>query len=269
MESTKKKGKIRADKLLLLHGLASSRAKAQALIMEGLVFAAGKRIEKPGELVSPDREIRVLKKMPYVSRGGLKLDEALEVFKISVEGKVAADLGASSGGFTDCLLQKGAKKVYAVDVNIKQIDCRIRLDPRVHLLEKNARYLQKDDFEEMPELVTADLSFISLAKVFRAIGEILERGVLLALVKPQFEAGRHQVGKKGVVRDPKVQEEVLQKVTAEAEKWGFRLRGVMKSSFPGQEGNREFFAYWTRGGQSLDEAERLRLIREAVWDEKD
>ncbi|MCK4759176.1 MAG: TlyA family RNA methyltransferase, partial [Candidatus Aminicenantes bacterium] len=161
--------KERADKVLSSRGLAESRQKAQALIMAGLVYSGEQRIEKPGQMIAVDMELSLKERLPYVSRGGLKLQEALEAFEIPVQDKIAADLGASTGGFTDCLLQKGAKMVYAVDVDTSQIDWRLREDPRVVCIEKNARYLSKGDFADIPEIVTTDLSFISVLKVLPAV----------------------------------------------------------------------------------------------------
>ena len=260
--------KERADKIVASRGLAESRQKAQALIMAGLVFSEGQRIEKPGQMIGIGQEISIKKRMPYVSRGGLKLEEALEVFKIPVKGKVAADLGASTGGFIDCLLQKGAKKVYAVDVDTNQIDWRLRGDSRVCCIEKNARYLRKDDFRDALDIVTTDLSFISVLKVLPAVKEFLGAGRLLSLIKPQFEVGKGQVGKKGVVRNPALHEDVLNRIIEKAHEIGFALRGLIRSSHQGQKGNREFFILWFLGEESLIQDEVQRLIKEAVWNEK-
>lgn len=260
--------KERADKIVVNRGLAESRQKAQALIMAGLVFVRDQRIEKPGQMLGRDQEVFLKQKIPYVSRGGLKLEEALDSFKISVEGKVAVDLGASTGGFIDCLLQRGLNKVYAVDVDTKQIDWRLKKDSRVELIEKNARYLKEKDFKEALDLVTIDLSFISVLKVLPAVKEFLGKGKLISLIKPQFEVGRGQVGKKGIVRDPNLHEEVLNKVIREAEKLGFKPQGLIKSSTRGQKGNREFFIYWTLGRKSLSAEKVKTLIKEAVRDEK-
>lgn len=261
--------KERADIIIVEKGLAESRQKAQALIMAGLVFAEGKKIEKPGQRISKDREIFLKEKMPYVSRGGLKLEEALDSLNISVKHKAAVDLGASTGGFTDCLLQRGARKVYAVDVDIRQLDWRLREDSRVICIERNARYLRREDFDETLDIVTTDLSFISILKVLPAIKEFLGEGKLLSLLKPQFEVGRAQVGKKGVVRDPHLHEAVLKKITREADKIGFRVKALTKSFTPGAKGNREFFIFWSLKGKSLTPGEQQRLIKEAVWNEKD
>ena len=260
--------KERADKIVAGRGLAESSQKAQALIMAGLVFSEGQRVEKPGQMIGIDQEISLKEKMPYVSRGGLKLEEALEAFKVPIEDKVAADLGASTGGFIDCLLQKCVKRIYAVDVDIRQIDWRLREDPRVICIKKNARYLTKDDFDDALDIVTIDLSFISVLKVLPAVKEFLGGGRLLSLIKPQFEVGKGQVGKKGVVRNPALHEDVLSKIIEEAHKMGFALRGLIKSSHRGQKGNREFFVLWSLEERSLGQSEVQRLIKEAVWNEK-
>src|SRR5512135_2517464 len=204
----------RADTLVVSRGLADSRQKAQALIMAGLVYSGETRIEKPGQLVSLEAEVSLRGAIPFVSRGGLKLDEALSVFGIDVRDAVAADLGASTGGFTDCLLQRGARLVYAVDVSVDQLDWRLRNDLRVRTIEKNARYLRREDFDPPPGLVAMDLSFISVLKVLPALKGFLGTGRLLSLLKPQFEAGSGEVGKKGVIRDPARQEAVLLRLLA-------------------------------------------------------
>ena len=260
--------KERADKIVAGRGLAESPQKAQALIMAGLVFSEGQRIEKPGQMIGVDQEISLKEKMPYVSRGGLKLKEALEAFQIPIQGKAAADLGASTGGFIDCLLQKGAKRIYAVDVDIRQIDWRLRENPRVVCMQKNARYLKKDDFGDALDIVTTDLSFISVLKVLPAVKGFLGGGRLLSLIKPQFEVEKGQVGKKGVVRNPALHEDVLDRIIEEAHKMGFALRGLIKSSHRGQKGNREFFIFWSLEEESLGQGEVQRLIKEAVWNEK-
>lgn len=259
--------KERADKIVVNRGLAESRHKAQALIMAGLVYAGRGRVEKPGQLVPVDTEIFLKETMPYVSRGGLKLKEALDRFQISPEGKIAADLGASTGGFTDCLLKEGAKKVYAVDVDIKQIDIHLRENPRVVLLEKNARYLQREDFQNPLALVTMDLSFISVLKVLPAVQMFLAGGELIALLKPQFEVGKGQVGKGGIVRSPELHEDVLCRILQGARKMGFGALALMKTSVRGQKGNREFFIRWSLSEGLWTQAQELKFIKEAVWDE--
>ncbi|MGQ9673088.1 MAG: TlyA family RNA methyltransferase [Candidatus Aminicenantales bacterium] len=257
--------KERADRLLVSRGLAQTREKAQALIMAGLVQADGRRVEKCGQLIAPEANLVVEKGLPYVSRGGLKLEEALNTWNISVSGKVAADLGCSAGGFTDCLLQRGAKRVYAVDVSIDQLDWRLRHDPRVVFIEKNARFLTKDDFGELLDLVTLDLSFISVLKVLPVIRAFLGQGELLCLLKPQFEAGRGQVGKKGIVREPERHEAVLVRVLERTQELGFGVAGLLKCSVRGQRGNREFFSRLIPGRDFLP-IETLRAkIKEVVY----
>lgn len=258
----------RADKLVLRAGLAESRERAQALIMAGLVLAGGRRVDKPGDLLDPAAAIVLRQALPYVSRGGLKLAEALDAFAVDVVGRVAADLGASTGGFTDCLLQRGALLVYAVDVSISQLDWKLRNDPRVRAVEKNARYLQPDDFPERPEIVTVDVSFISVLKILPAIRQFLGDGHLVSLLKPQFEAGRGQVGKKGIIKDPAKHEAVLIHLLEEAHRLGFGVRGLIRCSVRGQKGNKEFFVHWTRnGGPWLPEKAR-ELVRKVVYEEK-
>ncbi len=259
----------RADKVVTLQGLAPSREKAQALIMSGLVYAGERRIEKPGQLIAADELLRLLAVMPYVGRGGLKLEGALDVFGIHVAGKVAADLGASTGGFTDCLLQRGARKVYAVDVDTRQLASRLAADPRVVRIRKNARALEPGDFEEKVEVATMDLAFISILKVLPALATFLGAGDLVALVKPQFEAGRRQVGRKGIVRDPGVHRDVLIRIAEEADRLGFGVRGLCASPVRGQRGNREFFIHWTLGREAMSaEAVRAR-VKEIIRDEND
>jgi len=259
--------KERADRIVLSRGLAESREKAQALIMAGLVTAGGRKVEKPGELIESGVSLAVEKGIPYVSRGGLKLSEALEAFAVRVSGKVAADLGASTGGFTDCLLQRGARVVYAVDVSTRQLDWRLRRDPRVVPLEKNARYLSPEDFPERPDLVTVDLSFISVLKVLPAVRQFLAEGELLCLLKPQFEVGKGQVGKRGVVRNPVQHAEVLGQLLEKAQGLGFGVRGLHGCRVRGQKGNREFFVHWTLTGPFLSSEKTRELVREVVYGE--
>ncbi len=261
--------KERADRLMVAQGLAESRQKAQALIMAGLVYSKNEKIDKPGQLLKEDQSLNLKETLPYVSRGGLKLAAALEGFHLSVPNKVAVDLGASTGGFTDCLLQNGAHKVYAVDVDTRQLDWNLRQDPRVILIQKNARYLQKEDIKEKVDLVTMDLSFISVLKVLPAISSVLESGPLVSLIKPQFEVGRGQVGKKGVIRDLRQHEEVLKRVIQGAQALGFVVEGILPSPIKGQKGNREFFVLWSLQGKSMEKERLSNLIKETVWDEND
>lgn len=258
--------KERADVIVHDRGLASSRQKAQALIMAGRVSAGGRRVEKPGQLFDPDTNFLVGEGSPFVSRGGLKLAEALDAFAVQVQGKVAADLGSSTGGFTDCLLQRGARLVYAVDVSVRQIDWNLGRDPRVVLVEKNARYLQAGDFPEPPSIVTMDLSFISVLKVLPAVREVAAGGDILGLLKPQFEAGKGRVGKKGVVRDPARHEEILNRLLTGARGQGFGVLGLHACTVRGQKGNREFFVHWALDRPSLSPENIRTLLSEVVYE---
>ncbi len=261
--------KSRIDQMLLDRGLAPSREKARALVMAGEVFVRGQRVDKPGTPVPTDAEVEVRGRgLPFASRGGLKLEKALESFDLSPQGLVAADLGASTGGFSDCLLQRGARKIYAIDVGRGQLDLRLRDDPRVVVRERtNARYLRPEDFEESIGLVTMDLSFISLGLVLPAVhGFLSPGGQVVALVKPQFEAGPARVGRGGVVRDPDVHRAVLGEVIRGAAGLGFTLTGLTFSPVRGPAGNIEFLAGFRRNGGELasDLEESIsRVVREA------
>ena len=248
--------KIRLDVLLADRGLAESRERAKAIIMSGNVFIGGERAEKPGMQVACDVPIEVRGKQEYVSRGGQKLEKALDFFNVLPEGKVCIDCGASTGGFTDCLLKKGARLVYAVDVGYGQLAWSIRNDPRVITLERtNIRNATSDMFDEKPELAVIDVSFISLALVLPVIRELLtEDGEAICLIKPQFEAGRENVGKKGVVRDPETHRAVLDAFFINAEKSGFSVKGMTFSPVKGPEGNIEFLGRLdqTGGNASID-----------------
>jgi 23S rRNA (cytidine1920-2'-O)/16S rRNA (cytidine1409-2'-O)-methyltransferase len=240
------KEKVRLDKLLVSSGLAETRQRAQALILAGKVEVDGLRMVKPGVSVDPGRAVTLIEREhPYVSRGGLKLEGALRDFRVSPEGWVCLDAGASSGGFTHCLLLNGAAKVYAVDVGYGQFDWSLRQDPRVVLQERtNVRYLSRGQVPEAVDLLVADLSFISLKKVLPTLLPFLgPRGELLCLVKPQFEAGRERVGRGGVVRDPEVLRDVLQEMEAFVQGRGLDLLGTRESVIKGPKGNREFFLH--------------------------
>lgn len=256
--------KERADKLLAGRGLAPSREKAQALIMAGLVTSAGRPVGKSGELLDAEAPLEVAKPLPFVSRGGLKLEEALGRFDIDVSGLVGLDIGASTGGFVDCLLKRGASRVYAVDVDTKQLDWQLSKDPRVILIEKNARTLVPADIPEPPGIVTMDVSFISVLKILPALAGIPGGWTLVSLIKPQFEAGPKDVGKKGVVRDPAVHAGVLERVIAGARDIGFGLQGLIRCSTHGQKGNVEFFAWWVKGTPDLNVRRVPEWIKEAV-----
>ena len=241
--------KERLDVLLQNKGLAESRTKAQAIIMEGLVFVAGQRVDKPGTPIDPTAEIEVRGKLcPYVSRGGLKLAKALRDFGVDPTGFVCSDSGASTGGFSDCLLQHGAAKVFAIDVGYGQLAWSIRSDPRVVTMERtNIRYVKPEDLGQPLDLSVVDVSFISLRIVLPAIRALLKpSGQVLCLIKPQFEAGKEKVGKKGVVRDPEVHRQVLDGFVELARQLEFAILGLTFSPVKGPEGNIEFLAHLTR-----------------------
>ncbi|MBM3294605.1 MAG: TlyA family RNA methyltransferase [Candidatus Aminicenantes bacterium] len=310
--------KERADKLLVERGLADSRRKAQALIMAGWVTATARKaartlslkVEKAGQLIPVEADLAVEAPLPYVGRGGLKLADALDGFGIDPAGLVCLDIGSSTGGFTDCLLQRGAARVYAVDVDVRQLDDRLRRDPRVAAVEKNARFLEPADFPaaERPAVVVMDVSFISVAKILPAVRECLggeprrdppplsvvregSRRVegsgaprplaapartdggeprrdppraVLVLVKPQFEAGRGKVGKKGIVRDAALQAAVLERAVREAGAAGFRLRGLRRAAVRGRKGNQEFFALFGLEGLPPPPEDVLKWIAEVT-----
>lgn len=255
--------KERLDALLTARGLFESRAKAQAAIMAGQILVNEQKIDKPGTQVTEDAKIRILgDKLPFVSRGGLKLAKALKIFPISVEGKVVADIGASTGGFTDCALQNGAAKVYAIDVGYGQLAWKLRNDERVVNMERtNVRYLEKEQLAEMVDAATIDVAFISLDKVLPAVHKILKaNGFVIALIKPQFEAGKENVGKKGVVRDPKVHEAVINNVISFAQNEGFGIAGLEFSPIKGPEGNIEYLLYLTLGNDDAVDAEYVSAL---------
>jgi 23S rRNA (cytidine1920-2'-O)/16S rRNA (cytidine1409-2'-O)-methyltransferase len=232
--------KERLDIILVARGLAESRAKAQALIMAGEVLVGGREVTKAGTPVGEDAEVSIIAPPPFVSRGGLKLDHALAEFGIDVSGRVAADIGASTGGFTDCLIKRGARRVYAIDVGYGQLDYRLRQDSRVVVMERvNARYPLS--LPETVDLITMDVSFISVEKVIPAVSGLLsEGGDLVVLLKPQFEARREEVGKGGVIKEPEVQARVVGRFIKWLTANGFRLGGLIMSPIAGAEGNREF-----------------------------
>ena len=238
--------KERLDVLLVKRNLAESREKAKAIIMSGNVFVEGQREDKAGTTFPEEVNIEVRGHvLPYVSRGGLKLEKAMKEFNVTVEGKVCTDVGSSTGGFTDCMLQNGAKKVFAIDVGRGQLDWKLRQDPRVVCMEKtNIRYVTPEDIGEPVDFSSIDVSFISLTKVLGAIRAYLtEEGEIVALIKPQFEAGREKVGKKGVVREKSTHHEVIKMVTDFAVSIGFRVLEITFSPIKGPEGNIEYLVH--------------------------
>lgn len=248
----------RLDVELVNRGLVESREKGRALIMEGAVYVNGQKAYKAGDKVKDGMNIEIRgAKLRYVSRGGLKLEKALDVFPITLDGCVCMDIGASTGGFTDCMLQNGAKKVYAVDVGYGQLAWKLRSDERVVNMERtNIRYIDFDLVERPLDFVSTDVSFISLSHVLPVAYKLLkDGGEMVALIKPQFEAGREQVGKKGVVRDIAVHSEVIKKITSLAFDTGFSVRGLDFSPIKGPEGNIEFLMYLSKDADRVNAAD--------------
>lgn len=244
-----KQKKQRLDVLLVEKGLAESREKAKAILMAGIVYVDGNKEDKAGTTFSPDVQIEVKgKTLPYVSRGGLKLEKAMQQFPITLSGKVCMDVGSSTGGFTDCMLQNGAVKVYAVDVGHGQLAWKLRNDPRVVCMEKtNIRYVTPEDIEERVDFSSIDVSFISLTKVLLPVKNLLtDKGQIVCLIKPQFEAGREKVGKKGVVRDRNVHEEVIEMVIAYAASIELYPLALDFSPVKGPEGNIEYLLFLSK-----------------------
>lgn len=238
--------KDRLDVILFNKGLFQSRERAKAAIMAGIVYVDGQRVDKAGTPVQDDQDFFIKEDLcPYVSRGGLKLEKALACFDFSLAGKTAVDIGASTGGFTDCMLKNGAKKVFAIDVGYGQLDYKLRIDPRVVNMEKiNIRYLDLETIDQDVDFISIDVSFISLKLVFPVASQLLaEDGCLVCLVKPQFEAGREQVGKKGIIRDVGVHKEVINKVVAYAELNQLYPHGLTFSPVTGAKGNIEYLLY--------------------------
>ena len=257
--------KERLDVLMVKRGLAASREKAKAVIMAGDVLVDGQREDKAGTMFADTVDITLKgNPLPYVSRGGLKLEKAMTHFNLMLDGKVCMDVGASTGGFTDCMLQNGAVKVYAVDVGHGQLDWKLRNDERVVCMERtNIRYVVPEDIQERPSFVSIVVSFISLTKVLGPVRELMEKdGELVCLIKPQFEAGREKVGKKGVVRDPAVHEEVICKVMEFAAEIGFELLHLEYSPIKGPEGNIEYLLHVRKAAEPI-EADRLP-VKETV-----
>lgn len=262
--------KVRLDQLVFDQGLSESRERAKAIIMSGVVYVNGQRADKPGAQVAPDAKIEVRgNTLPYVSRGGFKLEKALKVFPVDPTGLTCIDCGASTGGFTDVLLQNGAAHVYAIDVGYGQLDWKLRNDPRVTVMERtNARYLTADDLPLRPTLGVMDVSFISITKILPAAAAIMgENGEFISLIKPQFEAGRDRVGKKGVVRDAQVHldvvKEILHFIDADM---GWTAQNLSFSPIKGPEGNIEFLVHILpkeRATHSVTEQEAAEVVRQA------
>lgn len=258
--------KKRLDVLLVEKGLAPSREKAKAYIMEGKVFVENQREDKPGTNFDENSKIELHgKKLAYVSRGGLKLEKALKTFPVKLDGAVCMDIGASTGGFTDCMLQNGASKVFSVDVGYGQFDWSLRQDPRVVLMEKtNVRYLKPEDIGEPLDFASCDVSFISLSKILPAIFPILtDDGTMVCLIKPQFEAGRENVGKRGVVKNPKVHRDVIAEVFGFTEALGFAVKGLTFSPIKGPNGNIEYLMYIEKNGGESDAIDIAAVVAEA------
>lgn len=258
--------KIRLDQAVVQQGWAPTRQKAQAIIMAGQVFLEGRRMDKSGAQIPEEAVLEVRgNPLPYVSRGGLKLEKAMQTWPITLTGCVCMDCGASTGGFTDCMLQKGGAKVYAVDVGYGQLDWKLRTDPRVVNLERtNARYLTREQVPEALDFISVDVSFISLGLILPALRPLLrEGGQMVCLVKPQFEAGREKVGKKGVVRDPDVHREVLEQFLRHAGENDLPVRGLTFSPIRGPEGNIEYLGWLEAGGEAGALPELSELVRQS------
>ena len=267
-------GKKRLDVLLTERGLAESRQKAQAIIMAGQVFWEGRRMDKAGASVPEEANLEIRgQALRYVSRGGLKLEKAMETFDLpSLVGAVAIDAGASTGGFTDCMLQNGAAKVYAVDVGYGQLAWNLRQDPRVVCMEKtNIRYVTPEDIDDVLDFASVDVSFISLTKVLPAAYALLkDGGQMVCLIKPQFEAGREKVGKKGVVRDKAVHEEVIERIITFALENGFSVHHLEYSPIKGPEGNIEYLVHIEKSDEAIkEESVDIHAVVEAAHGELD
>ncbi len=253
--------KDRFDKLLVEKGIVQSRERARALIMAGKVAVGGKRIDKPGTPIEVDAQIQLQEgDSAYVSRGGEKIEGALKAFGIDPQGMIVMDVGASTGGFTDCILQKGAKKVYAVDVGYGQLAWRLQKDPRVVNLERrNIRYLQREEVQEEMDLVLIDTSFISVEKFLpHLLGFLKEGGTILGLIKPQFEVGKGEVGKGGVVRDKALHEKVMDRILTFSRGLGLKVLGIAESPLLGPKGNKEFFIYVKKANEKDGQTEGTR-----------
>nr|WP_204497165.1 TlyA family RNA methyltransferase [Aquibacillus albus] len=264
--------KIRLDVLLVDRGLIETREKAKRTIMAGLVFSGQTRLDKPGLKVEEDIPLQVKgKAIPYVGRGGLKLEKALNAFNLDVTGNIMVDIGSSTGGFTDCALQHGVIRSYAIDVGYNQLDWKLRNDSRVVVMERtNFRYVTPDMFQHgLPNFATIDVSFISLKLILPVLSKLLVQGSnIVALIKPQFEAGKEQVGKKGVVRDPDVHKKVLEGMLTHAQQEGYKIMNITYSPITGGDGNIEFLAYlkWDsdeKEGNFVIDVEIDKVVKEA------
>jgi 23S rRNA (cytidine1920-2'-O)/16S rRNA (cytidine1409-2'-O)-methyltransferase len=251
--------RMRIDRMLVDRGLSESREKAARLVMAGQVLVDGRRVDKVGALVASTAEVEIQGRSAFVSRGGEKLLHALEHFGVDARARVCIDVGSSTGGFTDCLLQRGATRVYAVDVGTAQLDDKLRRDARVIVMEQtNARALDPRLFEDRPSLAVIDVAFISLEKILPSVFAVLTpRGETLALVKPQFEAGREAVGKGGVVRDPALHQSVITRLARFSVLRGWHVRGVTASPLRGPKGNREFFLHLSNHGRTAIDLEAM------------
>lgn len=265
------KKKERLDTLLVQKGLFQSRERAKRSIMAGTVYVDGKKVDKAGTKIEIDSEIAVKKDpVPYVGRGGLKLEKALDYFKVDVSDKKAVDVGASTGGFTDCLLQKGAEKVYAIDVGYGQLDWKLRNDSRVIVMERtNIRYIKPEDIQEPCHIAVIDVAFISLTLVLPPVNNLLTSdGEIIALIKPQFEAGKEKVGKGGIVKEPEVHREVIEKIVSFVLEMGLSINGITCSPITGADGNIEYLIYASKregGLKSLKDLNNLvqQVVKEA------
>ena len=256
--------KTRLDVFLTEQNLIQTREKAKAYILSGYVYVDGRKADKPSVLVSAESRIEIRHaENEFVSRGGHKLKKGIEEFEIGVRGKTAIDIGASTGGFTDCLLQNGAAKVYAVDVGYGQLDWRIRSDARVAVMERqNARLLKKEQFADAIDIAVIDVSFISLKLILPVASQLIEKtGEIVSLIKPQFEAGRAQVGKKGVVREPYVHLEVIDTVVSFAQTIGLYLKGLTFSPIQGPEGNIEYLSYFTKNSSEKKDVSLKDIVQ--------
>ena len=265
--------KIRLDQYLVQHGLIQSRERAKAMIMSGVVFVNEQKVDKAGEMIKEDAKVEVRgHDIGYVSRGGLKLEKAMQCFPLTPKGKVCMDIGASTGGFTDCMLQNGAVKVYAVDVGHGQLDWKLRNDPRVVCMEKtNIRYVTPEDITDRINFSSIDVSFISLTKVLGPVKALLaDDGQIVCLIKPQFEAGREKVGKKGVVREKSTHLEVIEKVIEFAVSIGFEILNLEYSPIKGPEGNIEYLVHIEKSDEAIkEESVDIHAVVEAAHGELD